>query len=163
MDFENLFEEVRKLPNIQAKMGLWDDFVIDLMEYLSVMDNEKYIKYYMYFYIMNYGYHFNEDMLKYAFLMMKNVDGTTGEHWSIEEVEVVAKLKGILPSQSYNVYDVAYVANMYASDNWDNSLMEEENTEIIFKFTKGFLQDPDGAKGKAMRFFKKVVLWKPKE
>ena len=42
-----------------------------------------------------YGPHFDEHLAKKAVSEMKNVDGTTGEHWTVEETTRVMDQNGV--------------------------------------------------------------------
>ena len=42
-----------------------------------------------------YGPHFDEELAKKAVSKMKNIDGTTGEHWTFEQTSQLADRQGI--------------------------------------------------------------------
>lgn len=59
-----------------------------------------------------YGCHFSKEMAIEAVSHMKNYDGTTGEHWSIEQTTNLMKQNNI----DANEYDWYYILNMLHSD-----------------------------------------------
>lgn len=87
-----------------------------------------------------YGPHFDECLAKKAVAEMKNVDGTIGEHWSIEETNTIAAQHDI--KQKCDFY---YVMNMLYSDFY-NVLGSDSGTYI--RMSKAYMCDPDAPEGK---------------
>lgn len=72
---------------------------------------------------------------------MKNVDGTAGEHWTLEETTRVMDQNGI----KANKYDWYYLLNMLHSDY--SHLWGEDVAQYV-KFAKAYINDPDAGTGK---------------
>ena len=88
-----------------------------------------------------YGPHFDEHLAKKAVSEMKNVDGTSGEHWTLEETTKVMEQNGI----KANKYDWYYLLNMLHSDY---SKIWGDDTGQYVKFAKAYIEDPDAGEGK---------------
>lgn len=87
-----------------------------------------------------YGPHFDEELAKKAVSAMRNVDGTTGEHWSMEKTNPLAEQNGIKEKA-----DFYYTMNMLYSD-FSDVLGSEESTYV--KMAKAYMHDPDAPEGK---------------
>ena len=96
-----------------------------------------------------YGCHFTDWMLEKALDKMKNEDGTTGGHWTLEETNSVAHQYGIT-FDTFNEYDWNYVMNMIYSDYY-GAINNEVSSYV--KLAKKFLMDKDGKKGKAFEYY----------
>ena len=96
------------------------------------------------------GEHFDEKMFEIATSKFKNADGSTGAHWTLEQVRDYLKQRGI-EFKGYTTCDVAYVMNMMYSDYYGSV---PEGIESIVRLTKAFLEDPDAPDGKAYRYYK---------
>lgn len=68
--------------------------------------------------------------------VLKNFDGTTGGHWTVEQVK--ANTKFDLLKTDFTCYDYAYVVNMRYSDDG-----QRMNQEAIFDSAKDYLEDKD--------------------
>lgn len=68
--------------------------------------------------------------------VIKNFDGTTGGHWTVEQVKANAKID--FNKSDYTCYDYAYVVNMRYSDDG-----QRMNQEFIFDSAKDYLEDKD--------------------
>lgn len=68
--------------------------------------------------------------------VIKNFDGTTGGHWTVEQVKANAKID--FNHSDYTCYDYAYVVNMRYSDDG-----QRMNQEQIFASAKDYLEDVD--------------------
>jgi hypothetical protein len=97
-----------------------------------------------------YGHHFTAWKYDCAASKFENQDGTTGPHWSVEDVTSVAKTRNIEFTR-YNEYDFAYVINMIYSDYYGSVT---DNVESYLKIAKAFLEDKDAPEGKAYRYYK---------
>lgn len=129
------------------------EFCNNMFSELKEKMPEVYEKLEMELYETIYGCHFNEYMLNKALSCMENEDGTKGGHWSLEQTNNIANVKGF-KFDSYNEYDFNYVMNMMYSDYY--GAIPNEN-ESYFKLAKKFLDDKDAPKGKAFRYYIKVV------
>lgn len=104
-------------------------------------------------YVTVYGEHFCKETAECAVHMMKNGDGTCGEHWTLEQTTSVANQQGI-KFEHFNEYDWYYVLNMMRSDYYE---MYKDDTNSYIKLAKCWLMDKDVAKGKAFRYWMHVV------
>lgn len=104
-------------------------------------------------YVECYGEHFTEWLAIKAVSSMKNADGTTGEHWTINQIDDVIRQHSI-KSEFYNRWDVYYVMNMLYSDYCN---IFGSDTSIYAKLTKAYLEDIDVAEGKPYRYYMSVV------
>jgi hypothetical protein len=68
--------------------------------------------------------------------VIKNFDGTTGGHWTLDQVKANSHIDW--DKVDYTCYDYAYVVNMRYSD--DGQRMNQEN---IFASAKDYLEDVD--------------------
>ncbi len=89
-----------------------------------------------------YGPHFDECLAKLAVSKMQNVDGTTGEHWSMEQTNQLAEQHGIKHKA-----DWYYALNMIYSD-FSNAVPNETSTFV--KMAKAYMCDPDAPNGKVL-------------
>lgn len=97
-----------------------------------------------------YGWHFTKESAEKAVAKMLNKDGSTGEHWSLKDVEEVAKAMQIdWDSKRYNLYDFYYVLNMEYSDYFKAN----EVPQYYVDRTLDFLEDKDAPEGKAKRYY----------
>lgn len=92
-----------------------------------------------------FGPHFDEHTAKMAVARMKNVDDTTGEHWSYEQITNLATQNNIKC-----VPDLYYTLNMMFSD-YSKVLGNDVSTYV--KMAKAYMCDPDGPEGKPF------VMW----
>lgn len=86
------------------------------------------------------GPHFDDRLAEKAVSHMKNVDGTHGEHWSMEQTNSLAAKHDIKEKA-----DFYYVMNMMHSDYAD-VLGSDVGTYV--KMAKAYMEDPDAADGK---------------
>ena len=87
-----------------------------------------------------------EDMKEWK-KMLKNADGTMGEHFDKHEVEQASKSLGIMP-QEYTMEDLCMVANMLYSDYCDtfkNIIPKDKEVKYYTKMAEDFLDDKDSA------------------
>lgn len=84
--------------------------------------------------------YFDEELAKKAVSAMRNVDGTTGEHWSMEKTNPLAEQNGIKEKA-----DFYYTMNMLYSD-FSDVLGSEASTYV--KMAKAYMHDPDAPEGK---------------
>lgn len=96
-----------------------------------------------------YGFHFNEWMLECAVSKMKNDDGTTGAHWTIEETNLALRNTNVKLGE-YNQYDWNYVMNMLYSDYY--KLIGDDTSQYV-KMANLFINDTDSPSGKAYKYY----------
>lgn len=84
---------------------------------------------------------------------MKNVDGTSGEHWTMEQTNSVYDSENL----EYNKLDFYYILNMMYSDYSD---VFGDDTKVYVRLAKNWLDDPDVAPFKAKKYYKHIVLGK---
>lgn len=125
------------------------DFASDAMSMLKETNPDTYNTLVNYFYKEIYGLHFNEWLLKQAVSNMKNEDGSTGGHWTLEQTTSVAKSNGIDFSK-FNEYDWNYVMNMMYSDYYG---AVANDTSSYVRLALKFLQDKDAKEGKAYCYY----------
>ena len=89
-----------------------------------------------------YGPHFDEELAKKAVSKMKNIDGTTGEHWTFEQTSQLADQQGIRCKA-----DWYYVMNMLHSD-FAEILGSDTNNYV--RMAKAYMNDPDAPDGKVL-------------
>lgn len=93
-----------------------------------------------------YGMHFDEALAKKAVAHMRNVDGSTGEHWSKTDTDRLADQHGI----QYKC-DWYYALNSLWSD-LSNVMGSDANTYA--KMAKAmYFDDPDMTEGKLFRSY----------
>lgn len=68
--------------------------------------------------------------------VLKNFDGTTGAHWTYDQVKANAKID--FNNTEYTCFDYAYTVNMRYSDDG-----QRMNQEQIFASAKDYLEDVD--------------------
>lgn len=85
---------------------------------------------------------------------MVNADGTTGPHWSMEQVRQVMEQRGIEcdPLEFYAVLNAVY--SDYCAVAKRHSV---NKPEFYIDMAKAWLDDADAAKGKAARYFNYIV------
>jgi hypothetical protein len=81
---------------------------------------------------------------------MKNMDGTTGEHWSLDETNDVLKKYEL----EFDEYDYYYTLNMLYSDNCN---IFKDDLSIYIKLAENWLNDEDVPPFKAKRYYNYVV------
>lgn len=153
MKYKELSKEVNGLRNSEQIRASIDDIISNLLEDVKLQYPEKYDCIMEDLSTAIMGPHFSEDTSLKAVASMENVDGSTGEHWDLEQTTQAAKQVGIQFSE-FNVYDWYYVLNMMRSDYF-NIFGDDSNTYI--SLAKAWLADPDVAEGKAWRYYRYVV------
>lgn len=102
--------------------------------------------------ILLWGEHFTKDTALYAVKCMENSDNTVGEKVEKEVTDKWAKAYGF-NGNTFNDWDWYYVVNMTFSDY--GHLYDSE--ESLFLLAKAWICDKDVPKGKAFRYWGKVV------
>ena len=121
--------------------------VVEAIEDMKERDKDAYYKSYFTVHESIFGKHFSEELVKRAVSKMVNADGTSGEHWSMQQTSALASSNGV----NANKYDFYYVMNMLYSD-YCEVIGGDANTYL--KMAKAYLDDPDASKDKA------YCLWK---
>lgn len=91
---------------------------------------------------------------------MKNADGTTGPHWSMEQTTAVAESMGIQPDKIPR-WAWGAAMNMMYSDYYDVAMQYGVNRpEFYAALAKAFLCDKDGPgpERKLMAYYEHIVL-----
>lgn len=92
-----------------------------------------------------FGPHFDEHTAKMTVARMKNVDETTGEHWTMEQTNSIAAQNNIkYPCDFY------YIINQMWSDYCK---VLGSDVSIYVKIAKAYMNDVDAPEGKAF------ILW----
>ena len=110
--------------------------VVSSIEEMKYSEPKAYWKAYLTIHESIFGKHFNDTLAKKVVSEMENVDGTYGEHWSIQQTD------SILTSQAlkYNKYDFYYVMNMLHSDF---SKVLGDDSKLYLEMAKAYIDDPD--------------------
>ncbi len=135
---------------LQGNEKLMKNFFMAIVEAIKAMkDKDKYAYYKSYFTVHEsiFGKHFNEELARKAVREMGNVDGTTGEHWTLQQTNSLVASNNL----TCNKYDFYYVINMLYSD-FSNVIGNDAN--IYMKMSVAYIDDPDAVEGKA------YCLWK---
>lgn len=114
------------------------DLIVHMLEMVKHVDERMYNCLVLKLHTEMYGHHFSEHMAKHAVKEMKNADGTTGEHWSLEQTTNLMKQMGL----NCNVYDWYYALNMLHSDA---SPIFKNDTSLYAKYAVAvYFKDIDG-------------------
>lgn len=153
-EFKELIDEASKLPNAKEKMPEWSVWLSKVMEEIKEVHPEIYEKYYNEFYVLNYGYHLNEETATKWVSEMKSSDGEHGEHYSKDLANMYAKQNGIdFKEAKFNCWDWYAILNMVYSD-YHQALGSGNDTYI--RIAKATLEDYD-VKDKAYKYYHYVV------
>lgn len=87
-----------------------------------------------------YGPHFDECLARKVVAEMKNIDGTMGEHWTMEQTATIAEQQDVK-----HKCDFYYVMNMLYSDF---SAVLGSDTGTYARLSKAYIYDPDAPEGK---------------
>lgn len=132
-----------------ANLEQLKDFAHYSLAMVERIDEDIYDDIELYLYKKVYGCHFTEWLLNKALKYMKNEDGTSGGHWTVEQTTMVARSNGIT-FDHFNEYDWNYVMNMIYSDYYGSVPNE---TSVYVKMARKFLEDKDAEEGKALRYY----------
>ena len=128
------------------KLKCFFDFVASSIEGMKHDNKKAYWQAKLGIHECIFGSHFNEHLAKKAVSKMKNVDGTTGEHWTLEQIETLIKNHKL----DYNCYDFYYLMNMLYSD-FEGVL--GDNADLYLKMACAYIDDPDADEGKVFRIW----------
>ncbi|MBR5172248.1 MAG: hypothetical protein IKW14_02485 [Phascolarctobacterium sp.] len=136
-------EYVKKATNDHKMMHEISDIICEHLEFERKFMPDSYHRLMYKIHTAIYGHHFDEELAKRAVAEMVNVDGTTGEHWSMDETNKLADQHHI----QYKC-DWYYALNMIASDLYKVT----SDTNTLVKVTKAlYFEDPDMPEGKVFK------------
>lgn len=99
---------------------------------------------------MVFGWHFTKEGAEKAVAKMQNKDGSSGQYWTLKDVEEVCRAMGLDWNQkNYNIYDLYYTLNMMRSDYYKANEAPQYYVDLAFDF----LDDKDAPEGKAKRYY----------
>lgn len=105
-------------------------------------------------YLSFYGWHFNSKLCDFAVSKMTTRNNTKLDKISKESVDQLLQRYNIKLERDRG-YDAVFVANMAKADYYGSSIT---NDEVLAKFIKDYIDDPDGYDGLPMtRFFADVI------
>ena len=107
-----------------------------------------------------YGPHFTEKCAMKVVAKMENEDGTTGQHWTINDTTTVANQYGIsFNPRKYNKYDWYVAMNMVYSDYYKfiTNTLHSNNIKYFVDLAKAWLEDKDIDEGKMWYYYKYVM------
>lgn len=141
----------------QKDVGLTNEILMETFKEsikpLKYSDREIYEEVVDKLYKECYGEHFSDWLAEKAVENFKNVDGTEGAHWTIEQIDDVIRQYGI-KCVGFNRWDLYYVMNMLYSDYYN---VLGSDTAIYVKLSKAWFEDPDVSEGKAYRYYMQVA------
>lgn len=129
-----------KIAGDKTKERATEDVICNALEKLELHCPELYYKTLYSLHCIAYGPHFDDCLARLAVSKMDNVDGTTGEHWNMEETNRLAEQHGIEHKADYY-----YTINMLYSDF---SQVLGNDSSLYAKLAKAYMCDPDAPKGK---------------
>lgn len=135
-----LKEYMSKVTSEPIKRQELEEVICDAIEKLQKHCPEMFWETAFKLHCIVYGPHFDEYLAKKAVGKMKNVDGTLGEHWPMEQTNAIADQHDI-----EHKCDFYYVMNMLYSDFY-NVLGNEASTYA--RMSKAYMCDPDASEGK---------------
>lgn len=135
-----IFEE-NKPENMECIQHVF----IDLIDCLKFLDHDKYEHVEHKLYKMVYGEHLNKDLAYKWVSHMENKDGTTGEHWSMEQTDQYAG--------NINKCDWYAVMNMMYSDYFSPKF----DTNTYIELARDWIHDSDVGEGKTLKYYLHVV------
>lgn len=126
-------------------MECLEHVMIDMIDYLKVVDHDMYKHVEHKLYKMAYGNHLNKELAHKWVSKMKNKDGTTGPHWTYEQTSVYAGV--------HDKNDWYAIMNMIYSDHFSPKF----DTNTYIELAKDWITDSDIEEGKALRYYTYVV------
>lgn len=131
-----IFEECKP-----ENMACIQHTMIDMIDWLKLMDHASYKRVENKLYKMVYGEHLNEELAHKWVSCMKNKDGTEGQHWSIEQTTQYAG--------THNKYDWYAVMNMIYSDFYNPKF----DVATYVELAKDWIDDVDIGEGKTFKYY----------
>ena len=152
-----MLETLLKHLKEQKDLGLTNDILMETFKSaikpLKYSDKEVYDVVVDKLYIECYGELFSDWVAEKAVENFKNVDGTEGAHWSVEQIDDVIRQYGI-KCIGFNRWDLYFVMNMLYSDYYN---VLGSDTATYVKMSKAWFEDPDVSEGKAYRYYMQVA------
>ena len=139
IDSEKLIKE---LIDNEYKREEVKDIACKILRMIKRYDEAAYNRLALKIHEIIYGPYFDEHMAKEAVAEMKNFDGSSGEHWSMEQTNNLATQNNI----KVNMYDWYYLLNMLHSDA--GQIFKNDLRTYIDFANSVYLKDPDGHEGK---------------
>ena len=121
------------------------EIVCDIIEKMKRYCPEEFYSIIYKIHCVAYGAHFDKELAKKAVSKMKNVDGTIGEHWNMEQTDTIASQHGVDRKA-----DFYYTINMLYSDF--SKVLGNDNSTYI-KLAKAYMLDPDADEGKVFNIW----------
>ncbi|MCD7811999.1 MAG: hypothetical protein LUG91_09180 [Ruminococcus sp.] len=140
-----IIEYAEQIVGDEAKEKEFKHIVCEAMEKIRKSSPEEFYSTMYKLHCLVYGPHFDEHLAKKAVAEMRNVDGTSGEHWTIQQTNSLAMQHNIKEK-----YDFYYVINMLHSDF--SEIIGNDNSTYA-KLAKAYMCDPDAPEGKAFRLW----------
>jgi hypothetical protein len=132
-----------------AQMEELKDVVIDVIHELKTIDHDRYVEVEYEIAKIAYHGHVSETLAKCWVGKMKNKDGSTGEHWTMDQVSSVLKDKNI----KHHLCDFYVVLNMMYSDFYNSRF----DTVTYIEMAKDWLDDKDVDGCKLLKYYYFVV------
>ena len=139
-------ELIEKIMLDKEKHVMLLDMLKDLAKHIEIFNHNEYVELQMKLYDIAHGEHFTEELATCAVEHMQNVDGTHGQHWTMEQTNEVAKKHGFNGCFA----DFYYLMNMFYSDY---SHVLGADTDTYAKMSMAYINDPDGQKGRAVKAY----------
>lgn len=146
---------LNKLIAATEDVNVLKDIALNLADALNELSPDKYNELVLQLHTKINGYHFSKETLELATSRLKNEDGSTGAHWTVEQTTAVAKNLGIdFANTNYNEYDWSYVMNMLYSDYFG---VISNEASAYAKLARKFLEDKDAKDCKAFRYYTTIA------
>ena len=121
------------------------DIFIKIVNDLKQKDYDEYKEVEHKLYKLVYGDNLSEELAHKWVKSMKNKDGTTGEHWSMEQTTQYAGM--------HHKYDWYAIMNMMYSDYYSPRF----DTNTYVELSKDWFNDKDTPKGKTLNYYLDIV------
>ena len=145
--FKELMDYAVEYKNSKESMEKITCIITDFVECMEHEMPEKVMEFRSELEMAINGPHFTEFSAEKAVSEMENDDGTTGEHWTIDETSAVAESKGVnFETKKFNIYDWYYTMNMIYSDFY---LYHHGDATKVSEMAMLYLNDKDVPEGKA--------------
>ncbi len=130
------------------------NYICYALKELKEVDKESYENLKEKIYIVIYGYRLSDHLCKEWVEHMKNNDGTTGEHWTLEETNQVARQIGLSLGGSISECEWWAIMNMIYSDYYG---CVPNDVNIYAKMSRAFIEDIDANEGKIYNYYKCIA------
>ena len=126
-------------------MACLEHVMIDMVDCLKIVDHDMYKHVEHKLYRMVYGNHLSAELAHKWVSKMKNKDGTTGPHWTMEQTNAYAG--------THDKNDWYAVMNMMYSDHYNPKF----DTTTYVELARDWINDADVEEGKTLRYYMHVV------